>query len=61
MGRLALPSLIVQALAPFLGALLVENMGPADTMTLLCGLAALNCVLIVLLRPAVRRQQRGIA
>ena len=61
MGRLAFPSLIVQALAPFIGALLVEQAGPGDTLAVLCGLAGLNCVLIALLRPAVRRQQRAIA
>jgi MFS family permease len=49
MGRLAFPSLIVQALAPSAGALLVENYGADLTMAVLSGLALANVVLIGLL------------
>jgi predicted MFS family arabinose efflux permease len=49
MGRLAFPSLIVQALAPSAGAFLVEQRGADATMGLLMAFAALNVVLIALL------------
>jgi predicted MFS family arabinose efflux permease len=49
MGRLAFPSLIVQALAPFAGALLIEHSGPDTAMAVLTGFAALNVALIVVL------------
>jgi hypothetical protein len=46
MGKLAFPSLIVQALAPSAGALLIEASGPNATIGLLTGLALINVVLI---------------
>ena len=46
MGKLAFPSLIVQALAPSAGALLIEAYGPNATIGLLTGLALINVVLI---------------
>ena len=46
MGKLAFPSLIVQALAPSAGALLIEGSGPNATIGLLTGLALVNVVLI---------------
>jgi hypothetical protein len=49
MGRLAFPSLIVQALAPSAGAWLIERQGAGVTMAALTGFAALNVVLIGLL------------
>lgn len=55
MGRLAFPSLIVQALAPSVGALLIESMGSGSTLLALCTAAALNCVLIALLWPVAKR------
>ena len=42
MGRLAFPSLIVQALAPSAGALLIEQRGADVTMAVLTAFAALN-------------------
>lgn len=54
MGRLAFPSLIVQALAPSAGALLIDRAGADSAIAVLCGFAGLNCVLIALLRPAAR-------
>ena len=57
MGRLALPALIAQALAPSLGAVLVEHVGAAATVAVLAGFALLNVLFIALLwiacRPAV--------
>jgi predicted MFS family arabinose efflux permease len=49
MGRLAFPSLIVQALAPSAAAWLIERQGANVTMAALTGFAAVNVVLIVLL------------
>jgi predicted MFS family arabinose efflux permease len=49
MGRLAFPSLIVQALAPSAGAWLIERDGADVTIAALTGFAALNVVLMGLL------------
>jgi predicted MFS family arabinose efflux permease len=55
MGRLAFPSLIVQALAPSAGALLVERAGSDATMAVLTGFAFLNVALIGILWAVWRR------
>lgn len=47
MGKLAFPSLIVQALAPSLGALLIEMSGADMTIVVLTGLALLNASLML--------------
>ncbi len=57
MGRLAFPSLIVQALAPSAGALLIEYSGPTRTVAALTGLALVNVLLIGILCVAFRRPQ----
>jgi hypothetical protein len=49
MGRIAFPSLIVQALAPTAGAWLIETRGPDATIGILTGLAVVNVVLVGLL------------
>ena len=54
-GRLAFPSLIVQALAPSAAALMIERHGAGATMAALTGFAALNVLLIGLLWTAYRR------
>jgi predicted MFS family arabinose efflux permease len=54
MGKLAFPSLIVQALAPSAGALLIERAGTEAAIGALTGLAAINVVLIGLLWAACR-------
>lgn len=54
MGRLAFPSLIVQALAPSAGALLIEASGTALTLGLLTALAVINVLLIGALRALSR-------
>ena len=46
MGKIAFPSLIVQALAPSAGALAIERFGADTTIGLLTGLALINVVLI---------------
>jgi hypothetical protein len=60
MGRLAMPSLLAQAAAPFVGALLLARMGAVTTTGTLAGIAVLNVVLACCLawlstarRPAV--------
>ena len=59
MGRLAFPSLIVQALAPSAAALLIEWRGAEVTMATLALFAALNVLLIGALRRLCRRSVRG--
>ncbi|MBS0533278.1 MAG: MFS transporter [Proteobacteria bacterium] len=46
MGKIAFPSLIVQALAPSAGAFAIERFGADTTIGLLTGLALINVVLI---------------
>jgi MFS family permease len=58
MGRIAFPSLIVQALAPSAGALTIERFGVDATIALLTGLALINVVLIALLWALCRAQPR---
>ncbi len=56
MGKLAFPSLIVQALAPSAGALLIEASGANATIGLLTVLALINVVLIGVLWLMCRAQ-----
>jgi hypothetical protein len=49
MGKLAFPSLIVQALAPSAGALLIEASGANATIGILTVFALINVVLIAVL------------
>ena len=42
MGRLAMPSLLAQAAAPWIGALLLERVGPHGTLGILASAALLN-------------------
>jgi predicted MFS family arabinose efflux permease len=58
MGRLAFPSLIVQALAPFAAALMIERTGIEAMVTLLASIAALNFGLVVVLWRLCRRENR---
>jgi hypothetical protein len=46
MGKLAFPSLIVQALAPSAGALLIEASGADATLAVLTAVALINVLLI---------------
>ncbi|HET9904267.1 MAG TPA: MFS transporter [Xanthobacteraceae bacterium] len=45
-GRLALPSLLAQALSPFVGALLIERLGAEGTLGVLLALALANAGLV---------------
>ena len=56
MGRLALPSLLAQALAPALGAVILEYGGAGPTLAMLTGLAAVNVVLVATLWARISRQ-----
>lgn len=58
MGRIAFPSLIVQALAPSAGALMIERFGVDATIGLLTALALINVVLVALLWAMCRAQLR---
>ncbi len=49
MGKLAFPTLILLALAPSLGALLIERLGANTTIGVLTGIAAINLVLVMIL------------
>jgi len=49
MGKLAFPSLIIQALAPSCGALLIEASGADATIAILSALAAINLAVIGML------------
>jgi hypothetical protein len=49
MGKLAMPSLLAQALSPSLGALLIERSGPGAALGLLAGLTCLNIGLVGML------------
>lgn len=59
MGKLAMPSLLAQALSPSLGAVLIEWSGPDTALGFLAGLTWLNIGLVGLLwatsRPAMAR------
>jgi hypothetical protein len=59
MGRLAFPSLIVQALAPSAAALLIEQRGADATMATLTAFAAANVLLMAALWSLCRRSMRG--
>jgi MFS family permease len=55
MGRIAMPSLIAQALAPTVGALLVTDLGPVGTVDVLVALGVANLIPVLLLVPISRR------
>jgi MFS family permease len=57
MGRLAFPSLVVQALAPSAGALLIERSGAIATVATLNVFAVANVALVAILWAAYRRNE----
>ena len=59
MGKLAFPSLIVQALAPSAGALAIETSGADATIGVLTLLALINVLLVGLLWALCRPQASG--
>jgi predicted MFS family arabinose efflux permease len=54
-GRLAFPSLVVQALAPAAGAWLIDRSGVDWTMAVLTGFAAINVALVAVLWALYRK------
>jgi hypothetical protein len=59
MGRLATPSLIAQAAAPMIGALLMTGLGVEATLGILVAVALGNLVLVVLLAAHTRGAHRA--
>jgi hypothetical protein len=49
MGRLALPSLLAQAISPLVGAQILESTGAAEILFVLFGVALANVVLVTML------------
>jgi hypothetical protein len=49
MGRLARPSLIAQAVAPSIGAILIEKLGAESTLAVVAAVAVFNVALTLLL------------
>jgi hypothetical protein len=61
MGRIAMPSLIAQALSPSLGALLMERFDASGTLAALSATAVLNVVLVVALFALLPRRTLPVA
>jgi predicted MFS family arabinose efflux permease len=59
MGKLAFPTLILLALAPSLGALLIEHIGANTTIGVLTVVAAINLVLVAILWWLCRKAPHG--
>lgn len=57
MGRLAMPSLVAQAAAPWIGALLLERTGANATLAVVVAVAALNVALTLGLAWSVARHR----
>ena len=60
MGRLAMPSLLAQAAAPLVGALLLDRMGAHGTLGVLASVALLNVALSASLGWMVSRRRRTL-
>lgn len=57
-GRIAMPSLIVQAASPSLGAVLLEDFGADATLAVLFAIALANVILVAVLYTRLRRDWR---
>lgn len=55
MGRIAMPSLLAQAAAPSLGAVLIDSFGANKTLAVLFTIALVNVALVALLRMRIRQ------
>lgn len=55
MGKLAMPSLLAQAVSPSVGAILIEWNGPGAALGFLAGMTCLNIALVGLLWDTARR------
>lgn len=60
MGRIAMPSLIAQAAAPSLGALLMDRLGADDALAVLFAMAVANVALVVALQVLLARRNRSL-
>lgn len=58
-GRLALPTLVAQAVGPYLGALVLDHWGVGATLRLIAALALVNIALAYALRAALPAPGRG--
>lgn len=58
MGKLAVPGFLIQAIAPFIGALLIDRLGPPLLLTIVWALAVANVASAVLL-VVLHRSQGG--
>ena len=56
MGKLAMPSLLAQALSPSLGAILIEWSGPGAALGFLAGMTCLNIALVGVLWVSARKR-----
>jgi hypothetical protein len=56
MGRIAMPSLIMQAAAPFLGAMLIDRLGVNGALGAVWAIGLVNVLLVVVLFGHMRRQ-----
>ncbi len=54
MGKIAMPSLVVQALAPAAGALAIEHLGLSPTLAIMSAFAILNILLMIALSLRLR-------
>lgn len=57
MGRIAMPSLIMQAASPSLGALLIDSFGADGALETLLAVALVNVVLVVALFTVLKRHE----
>jgi predicted MFS family arabinose efflux permease len=61
MGRIAMPSLIAQAVSPALGALLMMRWGASGTLAVLLATAVSNVLLVLALLALLRRRTWSVA
>jgi hypothetical protein len=59
MGKLARPSLIAQAAAPSIGAVMIETWGTDTALGVVVGVAVVNVLIASMLFHYTRRQRRG--
>jgi MFS family permease len=59
MGRIAMPSLIMQAASPSLGAVLIDSLGVNGALGAVLAIALVNVLLVVVLFGLMRRQARA--
>jgi hypothetical protein len=59
MGRIAMPSLIMQAASPSLGAVLIDSLGVNGALGAVLAIALVNVLLVVVLFGLMRRQAKA--